>query len=234
MNKPMREKPRTRNKKTQEAVADDPLPGLMKEWEDLWRRFFQDQQATFEQAVAAGTAAFRYEDPYAELQYRWQNFIREEITNRFLLTPVGPLRQYQEKFNRLMQAFAKWETACQSFIMLMNRAMTQSLADLQQKINDQCGADGPVDDLFPLWVRLYEKHSLSLFHSAEFMAAMHEALNAKAVLTKAQQDLMEDILKAAHIPTLRDMDDLSRELYLLKKKVQVLEETLKDRHGRTR
>jgi len=234
MNKPLREKPQSRKKKPRNTVADDSLPDMMKELEDLWRRFFLEQRETFDRIVASGAGACCHDDPCAEVRNRWQNFVRDELLHGFLVTPVGPLRQYHEKFNRLMEAFAEWEAACQVFITLMTQSMTQSLADLQEKIRDRLSAGRPVDDLFPQWVRLFEDRSLALFRSAEFMAAMHKALKAKTALGKAQEELMEDILKAAHIPTLSEMDDVSRDVYLLKKRIETLEKAMKDRHGRTR
>jgi len=234
MNKPIHEKPQARKKKPQHTGADDSLPGMMKELEALWQRFYLEQKETFERAVASGADACCYDDPCAEVWDRWQNFVRDEMLHGFLVTPVGPLRQYHLKLNRFVEAFAGWEAACQAFITLMTQSMTQSLADLQEKIRERLSAGRPVDDLFPQWVRLFEDRSLTLFRSTEFMAAMHKALKAKTALAKAQEELMEDVLKAAHIPTLSEMDDVSRDVYLLKKRVETLEKAMKDRHGRTR
>lgn len=234
MNKPLREKPQSRKKKPQNSVAGDSLPDMMKELEDLRQRFFLEQRETFDRFVASGPGACCHDDPCTEVRNRWQNFVRDELLHGFLVTPVGPLRQYHEKFNRLMEAFAEWEAACQVFITLMTHSMTLSLADLQEKIRDRLSAGRPVDDLFPQWVRLFEDRSLALFRSAEFMAAMHKALKTKTALVKAQEELMEDVLKVAHIPTLSEMDDISRDVYLLKKRIETLEKAMKDRHGRTR
>lgn len=230
----MREKAQSRKRKPKDAIPDDAVQEMMKEVENLWRRFFQKQMASFEKAASTGAAAFFHKDQNPDLQNDWQNFMREEFTRCFHVTPIGPLRQYQEKFNRYMKAFAEWEAASQTFVSLMNRPMAQSLADIQETIRDQLDAGVPVENLFPLWLRLFEGRSLTLFRSAEFMAAMHEALKAKAALTKAQEEVMDDILKAAHIPTLSDMDELSREVYLLKKRIETLERESKERHDRSR
>ena len=47
-------------------------------------------------------------------------------------------------------------------------------------------------------------------------------------------DGMDDLLKVSHLPTTRDMDELYREIYLLKKRVETLEKELKGRHDRAR
>jgi hypothetical protein len=233
MDKPMREKTQPRGRKKKEAIPDDTLQRMMKELENLWRRFSQEQMASFKNKAATSAAAFFQEEQSPDLQNRWQNFIREEIMRCFHMTPIGPLRQYQGKFMRCMEAFAEWEAASQAFTSLLNRPMTQSLADMQEKIRDQLDAGIPVENLFPLWIPLLEKRYLALFRSDEFMAALHGALKAKTALTIAGEGMMEDILKAAHVPTLHDMDDLSREVYLLKKRVQTLEKELRDRHDRS-
>jgi polyhydroxyalkanoate synthase subunit PhaE len=235
MDKPMREKKQAQGEKKKEAIPDDAVQGMMKELENLWRRFSQEQMAAFKNAASANAAkAFFREDQNPDLQNRWQDFMRGEIMRCFHMTPIGPLRQYQGKFMRCLEAFAEWEAVSQAFTSLLNRPMAQSLADMQEKIRHQLDADNLVENLIPLWIRLLEKRYLALFRSEEFMATLHGALKAKTALTIASEAVMEDILKAAHVPTLRDMDELSREVYLLKKRVQTLEKELKDRHDQLR
>lgn len=229
----MREKTQAKGRKKKEAIPDDALQGIMKELDNLWRRFSQEQMASFKNAASTNPAAFFQEDQNSDLQHRWQNFIREEIRRCFQMTPIGPLRQYQEKFNRYMKAFAEWEAVSQAFTSLLNRTMTQSMADVQEKIRDQLDAGIQLENLFSLWVGFLEKRYMALFRSEEFMATLHGALKAKTALAIAGEAMMEDILKATHIPTLREMDELSREVYLLKKRVQTLEKELKERHDRS-
>jgi polyhydroxyalkanoate synthesis regulator phasin len=233
MNKPLREKPRPRKKKPQEAPPDDAVQGLTKDLSDLWQRFFQEQYTTFEQAAEPqDQTAFFTEDQNADMLNRWQQFIRDEMTRCFQVTPIGPLRQYQEKTGRFLAALAAWEASCQAFVALMCRPLSQSLAGMTERIRGQHNQDIQAEKLFPLWIQILEDRYMTLYRSAEFIAALHEAVRAVAALSKARDEMLEDILKSVHVPSSRDMDELYQELYTLRKRVADLERTVKERHGR--
>ena len=230
----MSEKAQTKGRKKKEAVPDDALLGILQEMGDLWTRFFQEQMTSFGKAAAADTTdSFFAEANISDLQQQLQRFIREEINRCFQVTPIGPLRQYQEKTTRFIQAFAAWEIAAGEFSTLLNRPMAESLADMEAKIREG-KKEVPAEQLFSLWIERLEDRYLALCRSAEFMPALHKTLQAVTSVTKAREGLMDDLLKAAHLPTTRDMDELYREIYLLKKRVETLEKELKGRHDRAR
>ena len=230
----MSEKTQARGKKKKEAIPDDALPGMLKEMGELWRRFGEEQMTSFGKAAAANTAdSFFTEASKSDLQQKWQRFIREEMNRCFQVTPIGPLRQYQEKTTRFIQAFVAWEIAAGEFSSLLNRPLAESLADMEEKI--RAGKkEIPAETLFPLWIELLEDRYLTLYRSDEFMPALHKTLQAVTSVTKVREGLMDDLLKVSHLPTTRDMDELYREIYLLKKRVETLEKELKGRHDRAR
>jgi hypothetical protein len=233
MDKPMSEKKQARGRKKKEAVPDDVVLGILQEMGDLWARFFQEQMTSFGKAASTDTAnLFFAEASKSDLQQQWQHFIREEINRCFQVTPIGPLRQYQEKASRFIQTFAEWENACGEFSTLLNKPLAQSLEDMEEKIQAE-KQEIPVENRFPLWIELLENRYLALYRSEEFMPALHKTLQAVTSVTKAREGLMDDLLKSSHLPTTRDMDELYREIYLLKKRVELLEKELKAQHGRT-
>lgn len=228
----------TRTGKKKETVTDDAAQQMMREVGDLWSRFFQEQMASFGQTVSSGAArSFFTEAGKSEFRNRWQNFIREEMARCFQVNPIGPLRQYQEKTIHFVRAFAEWEAACTEFCILMNRPMEASFLDVEEKIRRESRTGGskiPGEDLFPLWIDALERRYMDLYRSEEFMTALGKTLNAGTSVTKAREGLMEDVLKSLHMPTPRDMDELYREIHLLRKRVETLEAQRKGSHGRTR
>jgi len=232
----MREK-QTRVRKKKEAVTEDAAQQMMREVGDLWSRFFREQMASFGKAASSDTLeSFFTEERKGRLKNHWQNFIREEMARCFQVTPIGPLRQYQEKTIRVIRAFAEWETACTEFCLLLNRPMEASFLDMEGEFlkKGRIGkGDIPSKDLFPLWIDALERRYMDLYRSEEFMTALNKALNAVTSVTKAREGLMEDLIKSLHLPTPHEMDELYREIYLLKKRVETLEGELKRRHGRT-
>lgn len=229
----MTEKTQTRGKKKKETVPDEAMQETIKEVGDLWRRFWEEQITSFGKAAAADTtASFFTEASQSDLQQKWQRFVREEMDRCFQVTPIGPLRQYQEKTSRFIQALAAWEIAAGEFSSLLNRPLAQSLADMEEKIREG-ETEVTAENYFSLWIGLLEDRYLAFYRSEEFMPALHQTLQAVTSVTKAREGLMDDLLKAAHLPTPHDMDELYREIYLLKKRVELLEKERKGRHGRT-
>jgi polyhydroxyalkanoate synthesis regulator phasin len=64
---------------------------------------------------------------------------------------------------------------------------------------------------------------MTLFKSPEFANAMGQTLNAMEDYKISQEKVIEDILGMFPVPTQKDMDELYKEIYLLKKKVKALE-----------
>ena len=77
-------------------------------------------------------------------------------------------------------------------------------------------------DYYRRWLKVLEGHYMTLFKSPEYTRTMSHTLNALEDFTLAKQELLAEALEALPIPTHRDMDELYREVYLLKKQVKDL------------
>ncbi|MBN1548772.1 MAG: hypothetical protein JW902_19130 [Syntrophaceae bacterium] len=223
---------RGKEKKAEKATEESTFDALQKDFEDLWQNFFRDQIHAFTALTQkVEHATFFNKGNQSDVKDRWSTIIRQELARCFQITPVGPLRQYQEKTARFLQALTEWEAACTAFSILMNRPLEEAFAGIEERIRTE-EKDVPDENLFPLWIKLLEARYMDLYRSDEFMANLHKTLQAVTSVSKAREGLMEDVLKSSHIPTPRDMDDLYQELYLLRKRLEKLETTLKERHGR--
>jgi hypothetical protein len=63
---------------------------------------------------------------------------------------------------------------------------------------------------------------MTLFQSAEYMRTLTHTLHALEDFTVAKQELLSEAMAALGLPTRREMDDLYREIYLLKKSMKGL------------
>jgi hypothetical protein len=79
-----------------------------------------------------------------------------------------------------------------------------------------------------VWVKTLEGFYMTLFKSPEYQKAMNHVLMTLEDFTLAKQDLVADALKDLPIPTLQEMDEIYREIYLLKKQVKALTKKLAD------
>ena len=97
---------------------------------------------------------------------------------------------------------------------------------MQAKITEMAEAGELPDDsktYYQMWIKILEGHYMTLFKSPEYAEVMGETLNALEDYKMTSEKVMEDILEMFPVPTQKDMDELYKEIYLLKKKVKALE-----------
>ncbi len=61
---------------------------------------------------------------------------------------------------------------------------------------------------------------MTLFQSAEYIRTLTHTLHALEDFTTAKQELLSEAMAALGLPTRREMDELYREMYLLKKSMK--------------
>jgi len=77
-------------------------------------------------------------------------------------------------------------------------------------------------EYYKRWLKILEGHYMTLFQSAEYIRTLTHTLHALEDFTTAKQELLSEAMAALGLPTRREMDDLYREIYLLKKSVKVM------------
>ena len=91
----------------------------------------------------------------------------------------------------------------------------------------QMAEAGPLDEktktYYNLWIKLLEGHYMELFKQQEYAETMSNALVALNDFVDARQAVINDSLQQLNIPNNHDLDELSKEIYLLKKRVRALE-----------
>ena len=141
------------------------------------------------------------------------------------LPQVGLTRVSQERINRAMDRFGQFQAAMAEFIYLLYLPMKKSLREIH---GVETGEDKPEEfkDYYRRWLKLLEGHYMTLFKSTEYTRTLSHTLETLEDFTLAKQELLASSLEALPIPTHRDMDELYREVYLLKKQVKELSKKL--------
>lgn len=159
--------------------------------------------------------------------------IYEKDFRQFLNLPqLGITRLSQEGVNRAMEKFGQFQAAMAEFIYLLFLPVKKSLRAMQTA-REAGGENHLLEDFkeyYRRWLKLVEGHYMTLFQSSEYVRTLSHTLNALEDFTLAKQELLADALQALAVPTQRDMDELYREIYLLKKKVKELSRKLAELH----
>jgi len=76
------------------------------------------------------------------------------------------------------------------------------------------------------WLKILEGHYMTLFQSAEYARTLVHSLTALQDFTVAKDALMAEAMEALSLPSRRDLDDLYREMYVLKKSLKEMAKKL--------
>ena len=226
-------------KKTEKTKADETkgteesLANFMDDFQVFWQDFFAKQIRAFHEEISSSSftaTSFFFDETKNKLYEVWSKAIRDKINNFFQNMAVGPFREYQEKNNRLRKAFINWEASCRDFFSLLNLPLEESWKELEREwsVGEMRSRDKiSPDAIFHQWVGILERYYTALYESEEFVTAMNRTLQHSAELINARTAIEDDFLKYHHLPTFREMDDLYKELYFLRKRVESLEKAQK-------
>jgi hypothetical protein len=134
----------------------------------------------------------------------------------------------QERVNRATKKFHQFQTAMAEFIYLLYLPVKKSLRAMGA-VWAKGEKEKPPEDFkeyYKRWLRILEGHYMTLFQSAGYTRTLTHTLHALEDFTTAKQELVSEAMAALGLPTRREMDDLYRELYLLKKSMKVMAQKL--------
>jgi hypothetical protein len=124
-----------------------------------------------------------------------------------------------DKHNRFQSQFAE-------FMHLIFLPIEKTFKVLQQQLSD-LAREGKLpensNDYYKLFIKILEGHYMSLFKSPEYVSTMAKTLDALEDFITARNSINQDLFKSMSIPTQNELDEIYKELYLLKKKVKILE-----------
>lgn len=207
-----------------EAVPDV----FSKMLQSTWSGMFQLQMKWFEKAVKMGESspAYSFENLDQDALRLWSEIYEKEFRQYLHVPQLGLTRFYQERAARLIDRGARFQTAIAEFLQLIYLPMEKSVKVLQQEMTDQA-EKGEVPEnsreYYQRWIKILEGHFMTLFKSPEYTKAMGDTLTALEQYATARNEALGDMLSIYPMPTQEEMDELYKEIYLLKKRIRNLE-----------
>ena len=74
-----------------------------------------------------------------------------------------------------------------------------------------------------MWLKQLENHYMSMFKSTEYTNALGKVIEALSDFMSARQQIVQDTFKAFGVPVEKDLDELYKDIYQLKKRIRLLE-----------
>ncbi len=152
-----------------------------------------------------------------------KNLYESEISKVFSLPQIGLSRAYQEKINQTLDKYLIFQTSVYEFIYMLYIPIEQTLEFLKDNAEFSAGFTLEDDRIYEKWLALLEKNYMNLFHSEKYNKVFSKTVESLSEFRTARNDIVQDVLKVFGVPVNKDMDELYKEIYNLKKRINSLE-----------
>jgi class III poly(R)-hydroxyalkanoic acid synthase PhaE subunit len=157
---------------------------------------------------------------------QWNEAYEKEFSRYLKMPQIGLTRFYQERALNAADKYNLFQGVLSEFLHMLYLPMEKAFTSLQDKMSEMT-EEGPLDEksktYYNLWIKLLEGHYMELFKQPEFGQSLSRTLEALEDYQTARQAVIDDLLKMHAIPTQNDLDDLYKEIYVLKKRMRVYE-----------
>ncbi len=206
----------------------DILPeAILQTLQSGWGGYSDLQKEWLEKASRMGkrSEAYKFENIDNDLFKTWAEVYEKEFRQFLNVPQIGLTRFYQERMGQTLDRFNLFEIAMSEFMNLLNLPMEKSAKAMSEKL-EEATEKGELSENFEKyyseWIKILEGHYMILFKSTEYIQVLNNVLDAGENYSLARNHLIEDILQSSPVATNRDMDELCKEIYLLKKEVKKL------------
>jgi len=201
------------------------------DFQELWHDFFCKHLRVFKGGITSSSLSSFFS---AKTKKDFDDFCREAVHDKihsfFHNVAIGPFREYQEAINCFGEAFRNWELSRQDFLLFLNIPLEESWKELEREWGSHAAEKKDKlspDTILVLWLEILERRYMALYESEEFVSAMNLAMQRSADLIKARTALEDIFRKSHHFPTSQEMDELYKDIYFLRKRVESLERAQK-------
>jgi hypothetical protein len=203
----------------------------------VWEGLFHMQREWVERAgrIGKSTAAYKYEDIDRDVFKVWREIYEREFRQFLNVPQLGLTRAYQERLSQGADKFQIFQTTMAEFFSLLYLPVEKSFKVLQDQVAQMAeGGELPekTKEYYRIWVKILEGHYMTLFKSPEYNQTLRRILDSLGDYMVARQEILQDAMQALPVPSQKEMDELYREIYLLKKRITALEKN-QDGNGAT-
>lgn len=156
----------------------------------------------------------------------WKELYESDFQKFYNIPQLGLTRNYQEQMNAAMDKGNRFFIAFSEFMNLLlipvEKAGTSVVETYQKMVDENKISDDP-KEIYRLWIKTLEGFYMQLLQSREYNRSLNGLINAHAEYKKATGKITNTLYQQLQIPTNKELDQLYREIYLLKKKIRNVE-----------
>ncbi len=201
---------------------------LAKMAQNTFNGYIQLQQKWLERCSRIGESveAYSFEQIDENMFRAWLDMYETEFRQFFNIPQLGLTRGYQEKFNQAADKYNIYHSTLAEFLRILSLPFNHSAVVMQEKLGEMAEQGALPDDsqkYYQMWIKILEGHYMKLFQSPEYTQILANTLNAVSDFTSARDAVLQDMMSTLPIPGRKEVDEMERELYELKKRIRMLE-----------
>jgi len=172
----------------------------------------------------------KYEELINSYNTIWKDFLKLPATgqsNQFIRT----FEEDQKKFQDLLSLCSKFQSNILNYWMQVNQTYVKSITELQSKKPElpDFQSEEEVKKYKNLTIDVFEKYFTQLFQSKEFSVTTSDLLSNYSSFTHILGNAFDNYFKLLNLPNrdeidmiLKDMQELKREVYKLRKNLDLI------------
>jgi class III poly(R)-hydroxyalkanoic acid synthase PhaE subunit len=184
---------------------------------------FQTEAADMVAKTGKPVSPHEFQELDKELLHRWTDIYQKEFSQYLNMPQIGLGRFYQEKALQAIDKSNLFQAAVSEFLHVLYLPIEKSFKIVQQKISEMADT-GELEDnpkvYYRMWIQILEGCYMELFKQPEFPEALRKTLQALNEFSRSRQAVINDLLRSLSVPTQDDLDELYKEIHVLKKRLR--------------
>lgn len=205
---------------------------VLKASQPLWAGslLFQKQWREGEEKDSSG-AREGFANLTQKMTKSWLELYEKEFGQILNMPQLGLTRGYQERVNQTIEKFIHYQRALTEFVQYLLIPMEKAYLEVQEEIKN-LEEQGKITfkdakPYYEMWIRILERDYMAVLKSDEYTEKLGNTMKALRDYRVMRMQFLTDVLQDLPIPTNKDMDEVYKDLYLLKKRVKELEKKVK-------
>lgn len=210
-----------------DTAGSHPLASVFSEITDLMKNAAQGMM-DMSQLLTPGTdGSMNPEDFFKKQLPGFPAFALKKLLE---IPPVGLTRPHQEKINMALDKMAMFHSAANEFLYCTLLPVEEATLFTFREIAKQSANFKTADDVqkaYELWIKTLEKEYQDLFKTDRYKGVIARIFSAMGDFRGAYRELMLDLIQLAGLPFGREVDEMAKDMYAMKKKMKEFETQLK-------
>jgi hypothetical protein len=208
--------------------ADNPLASAMSETVDMMRNAAQGM-IDITEMIMPGMNDEATNDPQAFFQKHLPGLPTRIMKKILEIPPVGLTRPHQEKINLTLDKMGMFHSAAMDFLystmLPVEEATLMTFREMGKKA-ETLKSPEDMQKVYELWIKSLEKEYQEMFKTDRYKRVVARVFNSMAEMRSAYRELFLDMLQIAGLPFGKEVDELCKDMFAMKRKMKEFETKL--------